>query len=91
MVDVTGFLCQESGHSANCETGGGPIRIRLSIDTIRAEVEGCVTAYPETSGDRVIWRTPLAALAGLDAQTHVCGKCQVLVPCSLKVPSAGAA
>jgi epoxyqueuosine reductase QueG len=27
------------------------------------------------------------ALAGLDSHTHVCGKCQVLVPCSLGVPS----
>lgn len=26
------------------------------------------------------------ALAGLDSHTHVCGKCQVLVPCSLKIP-----
>jgi len=26
------------------------------------------------------------ALAGLDSETHVCAKCQVLVPCSLKVP-----
>jgi epoxyqueuosine reductase QueG len=26
------------------------------------------------------------ALAGLDSHTHVCGKCQVLVPCSLGVP-----
>lgn len=25
-------------------------------------------------------------LAGLDSHTHVCGKCQVLVPCSLKIP-----
>ncbi|MDJ0783143.1 MAG: hypothetical protein QNJ22_14295 [Desulfosarcinaceae bacterium] len=29
-----------------------------------------------------------AALAGLDSHTHVCGKCQVLVPCSLKIPPA---
>jgi len=28
----------------------------------------------------------LEALAGLDSETHVCAKCQVLVPCSLKVP-----
>ena len=27
------------------------------------------------------------ALAGLDSSTHVCGKCQVLVPCSLKDPT----
>lgn len=27
-----------------------------------------------------------AELAGLEGTTHVCGKCQVLVPCSLKVP-----
>ena len=26
------------------------------------------------------------ALAGLEKTTHVCGKCQVLVPCSLKIP-----
>ena len=26
------------------------------------------------------------ALAGLGNNTHVCGKCQVLVPCSLKIP-----
>ena len=26
------------------------------------------------------------ALAGLDSHTHVCGKCQVLVPCSLQIP-----
>ena len=30
-------------------------------------------------------------LAGLDDQTHVCAKCQVLVPCSLKIPPAPAA
>jgi epoxyqueuosine reductase QueG len=30
-------------------------------------------------------------LAGLDRQTHVCGKCQVLVPCSLKIPAEAAA
>jgi len=29
----------------------------------------------------------LEALAGLDNETHVCAKCQVLVPCSLKAPS----
>lgn len=29
------------------------------------------------------------ALAGLDASTHVCGKCQVPVPCSLKAPPQG--
>ena len=28
----------------------------------------------------------LDALAGMDSMTHVCAKCQVLVPCSLKVP-----
>ena len=28
-------------------------------------------------------------LKGLDETTHVCGKCQVLVPCSLKVPGTG--
>ena len=28
----------------------------------------------------------LEALAGLDSMTHVCAKCQVLVPCSLKAP-----
>lgn len=27
------------------------------------------------------------ALAGLESTTHVCGKCQVLVPCSLKDPT----
>ncbi len=27
------------------------------------------------------------ALAGLESSTHVCGKCQVLVPCSLKDPT----
>jgi epoxyqueuosine reductase QueG len=27
------------------------------------------------------------ALAGLDSHTHVCGKCQVLVPCSLRIPA----
>lgn len=27
-----------------------------------------------------------ASLNGLDSDTHVCGKCQVLVPCSLKAP-----
>jgi epoxyqueuosine reductase len=26
------------------------------------------------------------ALKGLEGSTHVCGKCQVLVPCSLKIP-----
>lgn len=31
------------------------------------------------------------ALAGLDSHTHVCGKCQVLVPCSLKIPPTTAA
>jgi epoxyqueuosine reductase QueG len=30
-------------------------------------------------------------LAGLDSHTHVCGKCQVLVPCSLKIPAVAAA
>lgn len=30
-------------------------------------------------------------LTGLDNQTHVCGKCQVLVPCSLKLPPLAAA
>lgn len=29
----------------------------------------------------------LPALAGLSEDTHVCGKCQVLVPCSLKAPA----
>lgn len=29
------------------------------------------------------------ALSGLDNETHVCGKCQVLVPCSLSVPVPG--
>ena len=29
-----------------------------------------------------------AELAGLEDTTHVCGKCQVLVPCSLKIPGA---
>lgn len=28
----------------------------------------------------------LEALAGMDSETHVCAKCQVLVPCSLKAP-----
>lgn len=28
----------------------------------------------------------LEALAGLESSTHVCGKCQVLLPCSLKSP-----
>jgi epoxyqueuosine reductase QueG len=30
-------------------------------------------------------------LSGLDSHTHVCGKCQVLVPCSLKIPPLTAA
>ncbi len=29
----------------------------------------------------------LEALSGLDSMTHVCAKCQVLVPCSLRVPN----
>ncbi|MFP4349595.1 MAG: epoxyqueuosine reductase [Thermodesulfobacteriota bacterium] len=29
----------------------------------------------------------LDALSGLDSSTHVCGKCQVMVPCSLKDPT----
>jgi hypothetical protein len=33
-------------------------------------------------------RAKTEALAGLDSHTHVCGKCQVLVPCSLKIPAA---
>jgi epoxyqueuosine reductase len=28
-------------------------------------------------------------LRGFAASTHVCGKCQVLVPCILKIPKAG--
>jgi epoxyqueuosine reductase QueG len=31
-------------------------------------------------------RDQAEALAGLEKRTHVCGKCQVLVPCSLKAP-----
>lgn len=33
-------------------------------------------------------RAETEALAGLDSDTQVCGKCQVLVPCSLKIPTA---
>lgn len=31
--------------------------------------------------------TQTEQLAGLEKTTHVCGKCQVLLPCSLKIPS----
>ncbi|MEZ4527181.1 MAG: hypothetical protein R2941_14790 [Desulfobacterales bacterium] len=31
--------------------------------------------------------TETEELAGLENTTHVCGKCQVLLPCSLKIPS----
>jgi epoxyqueuosine reductase QueG len=32
--------------------------------------------------------TDTEEMAGLEQTTHVCGKCQVLVPCSLKIPRA---
>lgn len=57
-------------------------------------VERCpVGAVSESGIDRQLcWerlkfnRQQLKELAGLENSTHVCGKCQVFVPCSLKAP-----
>ena len=57
-------------------------------------VKRCPVEAVSTAGidRRLCWErlksnlTDVKALAGLDSETHVCAKCQVLVPCSLKVP-----
>lgn len=53
-----------------------------------------VGAVSETGIDRrLCWKrlkdniAGLEELSGLEKTTHVCGKCQVLVPCSLKIPA----
>lgn len=60
-------------------------------------VDRCPVGAVSTEGinrqlcwERLQWNLAESAeLAGLEATTHVCGKCQVLVPCSLHVPKGG--
>ena len=43
----------------------------ISIDTLRAEVEAYVAAYPARTGNTGIWRTPLLAAARADARFDI--------------------
>lgn len=60
-------------------------------------VQRCPVGAVSTAGidrqrcwERLQWNlTETDQLAGLEETTHVCGKCQVLVPCSLHIPKSG--